>query len=203
MSKDTAEISKTVTDITGNGSLATCTVSEACHEFRVGDIVAIPSGASPYNGNKTITATPTDKTFKFASSETDTISGASHTSTVDSRSPLGGQGDAGIDDLAVWTDTVSSDGWVDILFQGLRDNNGLNWNNQTVDTLKPTNLYSWHTMGDGLENGNLGGSASTIYNMSTVTGHGRAGVQDRDLNTVFTPSTYGPELASADWATGR
>ena len=203
MSKDSSEISKTVTDITGDGSEATATVSDSCHEFRIGDTVAFPGGASPYNGNKQVTGIPSAQTFEFASTETTTITGATHTVTADTQCPLGGGGSTGIDELAVWTDTVSNDIWILQLYTGMYNFNGLNFNTLELDTLTPDKLYSWHTMGDGLEDGTFGLGATRIYNMSMSTGHGRAGPLDRDIYASFTSSTAGPQLGVPNWGSGR
>jgi hypothetical protein len=204
MAKDTATITKTVTDITGNGSVATATVSDACHEFRIGDTVTIPGGASPYNGNHLITGLDSSQVFKFASSETTTITGATHSVTVDTMCPLGGLGSAGIDDLTVWTDTIQNDEFMPFLFALMKQGNGINWNITQFNTLIPASLYSWHTMGDGLENGVFGLSNNRIYNMAMSTGHGRASIQDRDIYASFTSTTAGPNMNTGpSWGTSR
>ena len=81
--------------------------------------------------------------------------------------------------------------------------NGLNFNTLELDTLTPDKLYSWHTMGDGLEDGTFGLGATRIYNMSMSTGHGRAGPLDRDIYASFTSSTAGPQLGVPNWGSGR
>ena len=108
--------------------------------------------------------------------------------------------DARIDDLAVWTDTFSTDFGVLYFYYNYIFNGGLDFNNTYMSELNPGTLYSWHPMGDGLE---LNSFTDTFYNMAMSSGHGRSGgPADRDIVTPIT-GAFGVSLGPANWATAR
>jgi hypothetical protein len=187
-----------IVKIVASGGTSTVTLADQHRCFRRGTQVTL-SGTTNYNAVHTIKDLGLRmKEFAIATpggagNEGSDGSPLNATWAYETYEPIMGRGERGffLRDLVFWEGVAASEDEIIDVTNALyyATNNGPHWNELNIGALTTDKLYSWHCMGDGLENGVFDSNNNKIYNMSAVGGWQR-NIVDRDIQTAWQGNSF-------------